>query len=681
LSPNIVPSVGNFTGRKDRMLLIFGENFYLWGNSPVVHLLTKNGTTEIRPPNLIWWSENLLECQLPECVQDIEVKVANYDMEFGEGKMLKILQDKHNPADKVLVTNSHLILEYSPSEKLKVIDSMAKVVVKKYGVNLDKIQVQTTSGIETLEIRNLSAIIRVFNKVTDECFLELAQKLDNLSPDYFVFDFKFSILKGKFKGASETVYIAANLRNDKTGFLLLDPYTKQPITKEKPFFVVSSDEDEEETNIDGQVSNLHISQPKVEIKPLATISDQPHVLDISIARTSLLNYISKCEDMNALQKWEQMLDESLQQLRAHKQAFNTRLQLQQIKKEIATQSVTQSNGILNGKHSTPPTKEQAIVPKRELSQSLDDDDDDDEPDFKRGKVGNESKQEISLAIPDPKQKNGVVYWKFFNPGNRTFLELVDGKLQIIGSRRIQMFIELVPSGSKFVKAHLYVQKNGVYEVIEFCGRCKENGIPNVFCILPRRGREHDYPWITFRITCTSTAKHWKGCLFWIGAEFLTDSANGIISKVFSPPIYVQSKVKGKDLLNIGGERTPSPSNELVRTKSLESMHSSPSLTTDLLRTKSVESIKPFSPLSSELLRTRSFDGIKSSTLFNLPTSSNDGQKNLPVNITNTISVQGNSLYSNSTMISCTPTNLVQAANILETMKTVSQTPVASAVQP
>jgi len=94
LSPSIVPSFGNFPGRKDRMLLIFGSNFYLWGNSPIVHLKYANSkeAVEIRPPNLIWWSENLMECQLPECNQDIEIKVANYDMVFGDGKILKVLK-------------------------------------------------------------------------------------------------------------------------------------------------------------------------------------------------------------------------------------------------------------------------------------------------------------------------------------------------------------------------------------------------------------------------------------------------------------------------------------------------------------------------------------------------------------------------------------------------------------
>lgn len=73
-------------------------------------------------------------------------------------------------------------------------------------------------------------------------------------------------------------------------------------------------------------------------------------------------------------------------------------------------------------------------------------------------------------------------------------------------------------------------------MIENCLRCRENGIPNVFCVLPRRGREHDFPWFTFRITCTSTAKHWRGSPFWIGAEFITDHSNpSNVTKVY---IYI-----------------------------------------------------------------------------------------------------------------------------------------------
>ena len=157
-----------------------------------------------------------------------------------------------------------------------------------------------------------------------------------------------------------------------------------------------------------------------------------------------------------------------------------------------------------------------------------------------------SQNTTTLKIPVASAEKGV--WKFFNPGNRNFLEVLQGKIQIIGSRRIQMFIESVPSNAKFLNAQLYIQKGDTYDLIQNCVRCQENGIPKVFCVLPRRGREHDYPWVTFRITCTSSAKHWKGASFVIGAEFLKDpsSSTNSIARFFSPPINVQSKLKTKD---------------------------------------------------------------------------------------------------------------------------------------
>ncbi len=231
---------------------------------------------------------------------------------------------------------------------------------------------------------------------------------------------------------------------------------------------------------------------------------------------------------------------------ARKDVLQTRHHAQQLKHDFQRSG---SSGPISVSPQLP-IKVDMIRSKQDLRDSQDDDDEEDEPDSKRSKLGG-SKQEITLAIPDPKHKDGVVLWKFFNPGNRTFLELVGGKLQIIGSRRIQMLIESVPPGSKFITAHLYVQKNDNFEVIEYCTRCKENGIPNIFCILPRRGREHDYPWVTFRITCTSTAKHWRGSLFWIGAEFVLDPVTGNITKFFSPPMYQErEKVGSKKVRNL-----------------------------------------------------------------------------------------------------------------------------------
>jgi hypothetical protein len=49
------------------MILIFGTNFKLWNAYPIVQLKSTNGhsTLEIKPPQVIYWSDTLLECQLP----------------------------------------------------------------------------------------------------------------------------------------------------------------------------------------------------------------------------------------------------------------------------------------------------------------------------------------------------------------------------------------------------------------------------------------------------------------------------------------------------------------------------------------------------------------------------------------------------------------------------------------
>jgi hypothetical protein len=172
--------------------------------------------------------------------------------------------------------------------------------------------------------------------------------------------------------------------------------------------------------------------------------------------------------------------------------------------------------------------------------------------------------------------NGAPLWRFFSPGNRNFLDTKDGRLQIIGSRRIQMHIESLPVKATFLNAALYIEKvvadRGVaeFELIQTCVKCQENGIPKAFCLLPRRGREHDTPWVTFRITCTSSIKHWRGASFRIGAEFQLDpnSANNI-TRFFSPPINVQSKLRGKEREAILAARAASSAQEEEDEEELE----------------------------------------------------------------------------------------------------------------
>ena len=74
------------------MLLIFGAGFQLSQSAPVVRLkfLKDNIYKFIKQPQLIWWNENLLECQLPECNQDVEISVSNFEHMFGEGRSIQI---------------------------------------------------------------------------------------------------------------------------------------------------------------------------------------------------------------------------------------------------------------------------------------------------------------------------------------------------------------------------------------------------------------------------------------------------------------------------------------------------------------------------------------------------------------------------------------------------------------
>ncbi len=58
----------------------------------------------------IWWSEHLMECQLPECARDLEVKVANYDMVFSEGKVLKVVDDEKQQTNRFVLSNRYHIM-------------------------------------------------------------------------------------------------------------------------------------------------------------------------------------------------------------------------------------------------------------------------------------------------------------------------------------------------------------------------------------------------------------------------------------------------------------------------------------------------------------------------------------------------------------------------------------------
>lgn len=521
LSPHSVPSSGSFPGGKDRMLLIFGSNFHLWGSSPILRLefVDSDSFLDIRPPDLIWWNENLLECQLPECANDLQVKVANYDYIFGEGRILKVndngshaddsrLLQLEKPLGKIVdyqqLTNSHLVLDFTQLEPNEEVGSELIVKIVLY-VRLDSsvILADTMNGTEQIPLEDLGIVLKLINKQNNQIIREVTPMRDQKfwrNADNMMVTLKIPL---ETTVAPRALQVVVNLRQESTRLALLDPSTKSLITAEKPLL---GDPIEDENSMD--------------IESGSSSSPEPRISEPFVFRSNILKSISKTEELGELDKWEGILMECAKHLRTHRN---------DLERKRDRRSLTHSQGSYSTLSSL----------NREEEYPLKEDD-----------------QDKTIAVPqispDGTLKQSTVYWKFFNPGTRTFLELCSGKLQIIGSRRIQMLIESIPANAKFINAYLYVQKGEAFEVIENCNRCKENGIPNVFCVLPRRGREHDYPWITFRITCTSTAKHWKGSPFWIGAEFLVDPSVGNVIKVFSPPIHVQSKVKSKDI----AERAP-----------------------------------------------------------------------------------------------------------------------------
>jgi hypothetical protein len=91
--------------------------------------------------------------------------------------------------------------------------------------------------------------------------------------------------------------------------------------------------------------------------------------------------------------------------------LQTRQQLQQLRKDLAT-PIPLPNPVKQ-EDNTPniiAPKPVQHIKELKLSSSGEYDDDEDEPDAKRGKLnGGETKQEVSLAIPDPKNANGLVY--------------------------------------------------------------------------------------------------------------------------------------------------------------------------------------------------------------------------------------------------------------------------------
>eukprot|EP01117_Protostelium_nocturnum_P015934 TRINITY_DN6208_c0_g4_i1.p1 TRINITY_DN6208_c0_g4~~TRINITY_DN6208_c0_g4_i1.p1 ORF type:complete len:845 (-),score=290.55 TRINITY_DN6208_c0_g4_i1:548-3082(-) len=657
LSPSKVPSTGNFPGRNDRMMLIFGSNFYLWGKTPIIQLipikensssdLDGKGIIEIRPPQLIWWSENLLECQVPEtCSQNTLVRVCNYDMVYGEGKVLKVMEtpgrnvedsrllDLSKPLGNIIdyqqLTNEHLVLDFvplsesyqsstaspndsdslPPSSQSSQTNSSEELNFKVilYIRNDKKLILVNTLQSEQphkITLDDLSLEIRLIDYKTKEILKEF--QIENLeedkgnaslsstffrNSDNLMIDSKISVDFSKMNQVD--LVIQVSLKSIESDQYILDSSSLLPICVEK--YVYQGD------SLDGKRPSLTsvVEEPVhalVDVKKNYTSSSISPLL----ARSELAS-LSKSRGMTIemkaaiqhifvglncanstvqLEKWQSILNASFNDLAKRREDFaspansstsNGKSNHKVLRKDEKTDvKQTMNNGNSNNqkesthkpfpspvsshKNGTPLTNSslatshnnnnnnnnsnraslsssnsQSTPPSSQNSQTVDETDSDDDETVVDSSFGEEQdSKDKTIACPQntpiantfmsnvpPEKRPSVIYWKFFNPGTRTYLELSGGKLQIIGSRRIQMLVEGLPSpGCKFIGAHLYVHKmtncpepqiplpsqliatplpanmdhklvdrskkqSHNYEMIENCLRCRENGIPNVF---------------------------------------------------------------------------------------------------------------------------------------------------------------------------------------------------------
>ncbi len=131
--------------------------------------------------------------------------------------------------------SSQLTLEYTPSESVTALNTKARVIVTRRGDQADTLQIETAEGTKTIAASDLITVIKVYNKVNDECILEQAQKCDAVTTgEPLLFTFKLNLMPEKIKSSVEPIYISTCLKHEKAS--LIDPYTKQLVVNEKPLF-------------------------------------------------------------------------------------------------------------------------------------------------------------------------------------------------------------------------------------------------------------------------------------------------------------------------------------------------------------------------------------------------------------------------------------------------------------
>lgn len=150
-------------------------------------------------------------------------------------------------------------------------------------------------------MQDLSAILKIYNKITDDVLLEVVDRasMDSTAEEI---NFKFKLnIPHKAMDSTEAVFIATFLKNEKTGQLLIDPHSKQTIIYEKQLFALEDDE--------------YLQQESPKQSPSNSNSERMNFEDMVATRAMFSNFILKCDDYEKLAQWEHMLDDTLRELR------------------------------------------------------------------------------------------------------------------------------------------------------------------------------------------------------------------------------------------------------------------------------------------------------------------------------------------------------------------------------
>ena len=128
-------------------------------------------------------------------------------------------------------------MDYQVNEKVDILEASLRVLTQPSEDN--KILVESFSGSDRIDPNDLTALIKIYNKITEDVLQEMPVRPAAPDPnqmDQVTYKFNLSIPVKLIADASEPYFIATFLKNERTGQLLVDPFSKQTILSEKQIF-------------------------------------------------------------------------------------------------------------------------------------------------------------------------------------------------------------------------------------------------------------------------------------------------------------------------------------------------------------------------------------------------------------------------------------------------------------